>query len=130
MTNRQQRRAQQKQLIKDNSKLPNVFVEIPEKDWPFEQKNMIKVFRSKNFLVQIYKEADSTRLSICRPTVKNDGHWESNISWEELQDIKNQLGYGNDLAVEIYPNDKNVVNVANMRHLWIMDHDLNIGWKK
>ena len=58
-----------------------------------------------------------------------DGRWKDDITWDELQEIKRQAGYGNQMAVEIYPDDLDIVNVANMRHLWILDEPLPIGWK-
>ena len=126
--NRQQLRDAKKQLKIDNAKSPDILTEVNEELWPVKLKNMVKVFRSKTFIVQVFKEQNATRLSMCRTSIDNNGDWEADIKWEELQEIKRQVGYGIDLAVEIYPNDANIVNVANMRHLWIMDYDLNIGW--
>ena len=131
--NRQQLRFDKNQLKKGNTKSSDKLTEVNESLWPiFPPKftKPIKVFRSKTFIVQVFKEENATRLSICRTSIDNDGNWEADIKWEELQDIKRQVGYGIDLAVEIYPNEANIVNVANMRHLWIMDYDLNIGWKR
>jgi hypothetical protein len=34
------------------------------------------------------------------------------------------------MAVEVYPKDSDIVNVANMRHLWLVDDKTNIGWRK
>ena len=43
---------------------------------------------------------------------------EDGISWEVLQQIKNDV-FGEDvLAVEVYPPQDDVVNRSNMRHLW------------
>jgi hypothetical protein len=30
--------------------------------------------------------------------------------------------------VEIYPRDRDIVNIANMRHLWVMAEPLALGW--
>ena len=32
-------------------------------------------------------------------------------------------------AVEVYPADADVVNVANMRHLWLVAGELAFKWK-
>ena len=48
----------------------------------------------------------------------------------ELQDIKRQAGLGDYMAVEIYPKDRDIVNVANMRHLWVLRDPLQFGWRK
>jgi hypothetical protein len=50
----------------------------------------------------------------------NDG-----ISWDELQVMKN-IVFGEDaVAFEIYPPQSEVVNIKNVRHLWIFDQ---INW--
>ncbi len=59
-----------------------------------------------------------------------NGDWAANITWEELQAIKNRIGYADKTAVEIFPAEKDTVNVANMRHLWILPESLTFGWKK
>lgn len=40
------------------------------------------------------------------------------ISWDALQQIKNDVLGEDVLAVEIYPPQDDVVNRTNMRHLW------------
>ena len=53
------------------------------------------------------------------------------ITWDELQSIKNQIGYQDFLAFEMYPPEKDVVNVENMRHLWIpLGTKMPKCWKK
>jgi len=72
-------------------------------------------------LVQVFNEPSGIeRLSVCRTSVQN-GEWVSEITWDELQRIKRECGRGDKDAVELYPADADVVNVANMRHLWIVD---------
>lgn len=47
-------------------------------------------------------------------TVQHDG----TITWEQLQEIKNDA-WGNDArAIEVYPADCDAVNKGNIRHLW------------
>ena len=130
--NRQQIRDAKQFLKKENTKAPIELTKVPKELWPTIPKHHTKpekVFYSKTFMVQEYKEGYSTRLSICRTSIDENGAWKADIQWEELQEIKRQVGYGDRLAVEIFPTDKNIVNVANMRHLWIIDN-LDIGWEK
>ena len=54
--------------------------------------------------------------------------WAVGISWDSLQDIKRRRGYGDKYAIEIYPREVDIVNVAAMRHLWVLPEPLNIGW--
>lgn len=126
---RKEIREKQKYLRQQNSRYSKEFVEISDNDFPCELRNLVKALRNNSFLVQIYKDNDSIRLSICRTEIDNQGKWIANITWEDLQEIKKQMGYGDRTAVEIYPKEKDIVNVANMRHLWIVDN-LDIGWKK
>jgi len=62
--------------------------------------------------------------------IQNNGEYVEGITWEELQSLKDQSGYGNCCAVEIYPPNKDIVNVANMRHLWIPVEDPKYRWGK
>ena len=57
------------------------------------------------------------------------GEWGDNIPWRELQRIKREVGYGDRDAVEIFPADRDVVNVANMRHLWIVSKPIEFAWR-
>lgn len=34
----------------------------------------------------------------------------------------------NRMAVEIYPEQQNQINVANMRHLWVLPARLDFAW--
>lgn len=100
--------------------------------WPSPApRGLIDVWVSSAFLAQVYTESGALRVSVCRTKVGADGRWKDEITWDELQQIKRQIGFGDVAAYEVYPADKNIVNVANMRHLWIptvpIDH---LGWRK
>ena len=83
---------------------------------------------SKKYLVQEYRDRGGViRLSVNRVT-RHNSKWEDKITWDELQRIKREVGYGDSFAVEIYPRDADVVNVSNMRHLWVMPIPLPFGW--
>lgn len=81
----------------------------------------INVMRSKFFLVQIFDEGNGiTRMSVNRTELDDEGGWREGITWDELQELKTQAGFATRQAVEIYPSVGNVINVANIRHLWIL----------
>lgn len=92
---------------------------------------LISVWRSREFLCQVYAEtADMVRLSVCRTVVDvQNRRWRDGITWDDLQRIKREVGYGEFDAVEIYPDDKDVVNVANLRHLWVFNKPLEWKWR-
>lgn len=105
------------------------FREVPQSEWPSRQKNLTRVFLNKEFLVQEFIENDVIRLSICC-TKRKGTKWADGITWDQLNAIKSSVGYANKFAVECYPEEKNIVNVANMRHLWIMSERLPFAWAK
>ena len=39
-------------------------------------------------------------------------------------------GYGDQWAIEIYPAEDETVNVANMRHLWLMAEAPSVAWRR
>jgi hypothetical protein len=127
-TSRNQRRI----LEKENAALPLTLQEVPRSEWPTQRTHILRVFRSRNLLVQEYQAPApaKVRLSICRTSIGNNGRWLDGISWDELQQIKRECGYGDADAVEVFPADADVVNVANMRHLWVMAEPLKFSWKK
>ena len=42
------------------------------------------------------------------------------ITWDELQAIKDELGFDEQAAIEVYPPRNEIVYECNMRHLWIL----------
>ena len=62
--------------------------------------------------------------------IDRTGNWLDGISWDQLMALKRHIGYGELYAIEIFPRDTDIVNVANMRHLWILREPLSIGWFK
>jgi hypothetical protein len=128
-------------LRAENAKYGHCLREIPPDDWPTTATiraaggsgtKPLAVYRSKNFLVQIFDEPKygSVRLSVCRTRLTRDGLWEDGITWDELMQIKREVGMADRCAVEVYPADANIVNVANMRHLWILREGMVFGWSR
>jgi hypothetical protein len=112
------------------------FKEVPKSEWiKLEDTNPIKVWKSDDYLVQLYKDEDGTeRLSINSCWYKLNGFnsptWKDNLTWDELQSIKNSIGYENKWLVECYPPIGNVVNIANIRHLFVLDEKPTYAFKK
>lgn len=93
---------------------------------------LIEAWRSKDYLVQCFRERSPTvlcRLSVNRIGIDDNGGWTQDIPWEDLQRLKAEAGFADYDAVEVYPADKDVVNVANMRHLWVMFEPLDFTWR-
>lgn len=123
-------RTQRRLLAKRNAQEPLKMRHVPESEWPvIRPKGIVEVWRSSDFCCQIYQEAECLRLSISTTSLDhNNGRWADGISWDQLQTIKHQVGLGSRQAIEIYPPDDHVINVANMRHLWILPEPIPIGW--
>ncbi len=124
-------RAQRRALEAENKKLPTNLVDVPSSSWPeYRPRSLIRVWRSSRFLVQQHVATHPAlfRLSIAR-TKLNGGRWEDGISWDELQDIKNEIGFRDFCAVEIFPPEDDKVDVANMRHLWILEKSPEFVWR-
>jgi hypothetical protein len=125
-------RAMRRALEKENLLWPENLRQIPQTDWPTSSHptspKRIECWRSRAFLVQVFSECGGIeRLSVCR-TSHNGNRWEENITWDELQRLKAECGRGDRQAVEIFPADRDVVNVANMRHLWVLVEPLPFAW--
>lgn len=123
-SNRAQRRAMQAALVAANRAFGPVLAEIPREAWPEWRQGdhpPQRVLRSREFLVQVFCHERAVRLSVSRTALRTDGRWEDGITWDELQRLKAEAGYGAYWAVEVYPPDDEVVNVGNLRHLWLTD---------
>lgn len=86
---------------------------------------------SRYFLVQLFRENGTVRITVNRTAYDMDTkQWAQGITWDELQEIKREIGRGDVWAVELYPPDIAVVNDANMRHLWVLDTAPAFGWNQ
>ena len=124
-------REQRRQLARDNANQPNTLQEVLRRHWPNPNAPQLRVLRSRDFLVQEFSAPAPAvvRLSISR-TVLDGDRWQDNIAWEDLQRLKYECGYANQDAVEVFPADVDVVNVANMRHLWVMAEPVPFAWRR
>jgi len=127
-------RKDRRALKKENSKYPDQLKQISL----YGMENCVntpptikEVWRSKKFLVQIYFAPLPAieRLSICRSELSGC-RWTDGITWDEIQRLKAECGRGDKAAVEIFPPDHDIVDVANMRHIWILDTEPEYMWRK
>lgn len=109
-------------MQRESRAMPNFLKEVHRGPEPeHHAREPYAAWRNREFLVQLFKERGTRRLSINRSDIENDGHWKAGISWEQLMELKRQAGFGNCWAVEVYPPDHHTVNVAAIRHLWLVD---------
>lgn len=133
------RRFMAKLARKEAAKRPAQLTEISPariaETYPNAKHPPTHVWQSCKYLVQLFDEQpfqwiETRRMTVCRTTLGDDGRWQDGLSWDELQDIKREIGFGDWYGLEIYPRDVDVVNVANMRHLWLLAVPLDLGWFK
>lgn len=126
--------ALRRELERENARWSNFLTRVAESDWTEGMRSMlrrpIEAWRSRHFALMVYAEPnDIERLSICRAAIAGD-RWQDGISWDDLMELKRQCGRGDKCAVEIFPQDSEIVNVANMRHLWVLPYSPPFMWKK
>lgn len=134
MMNRKARRTQQALQHAHVSSLPEALTPVPREEWPLLFPMPTGIWRSRRYMAQLYDESGAfkvlKRLSICRVRLSKNGRWEDGLTWDELQAIKRELGFGDWYGIEVYPRDQDVINVANFRHLWLLPEPLPVGWVK
>jgi hypothetical protein len=124
-------KAKRLHLREQNKRFGPHLVEIPRCDWtgdPLHQP--VRVWQSKDFCVQQRESNGHTLLCVCRTAINSDGGWKDGITWDELQRLKCEAGYADRWAIECYPPNDLVVNVANFRHLWLLPQPPAFGWHK
>lgn len=125
-------RAQRRQLERENAKQPLTLTEVPRSEWPAAPGGAPPryVWRSRGFLAMLFDAPHPAvaRLSILRTSI-GDGGWVAGITWDEMQRLKAEAGFGHGWAVEVFPDDREVVNVANIRHLWILPGAPDFAWR-
>lgn len=129
-TRKQRRRAKD-----ENKRWPEILVRVEisaadraSSEVPLERQAS-EMWRSRAFLVQVFPMKNGyERLSVCT-TEHNGESFVDGIAWDDLQRLKSECGRGDKDAMEIYPADVDVVNVANMRHLWVLPYPIPIAWR-
>lgn len=125
----------QEEMALENEKFPDRLVRIQRKEIKARPGVVIpdECFRSKRFLVQIVrkdKQSGFCRMTIGRTMIDDKGAWEQDITWDDIQRLKSEAGYGDRWAVEVFPAEGNVVNVANLRHIWLLDERPPYAWNR
>lgn len=121
LVNRQQLKAARAHMEHDRRNYTDDFTELPVPDDYPGGSPPIRAWRNRTFLAQLFTEGDYERLTVNRAYLADNGRWRDGITWDELMDVKAGVGFGHRWAVELYPSEDAVVDVANMRHLWLVD---------
>ena len=123
-----------RQLKKENAKWGAALVEVPLHSWPAQRplpgNYRRSVWRSRDFIVQVFEEYQgAVRITVNRTELAELGTSRDGISWDDLQRIKRECGFGEEVAMELYPPDASVVNVGAMRHLFVVPKAPAFMWR-
>lgn len=117
--------------------LPDELEEVPPGHHAFDLPLTLKPVRawtSRHFVVQLYEEGEHRRLSVQRAGangyIRPANRDMRPISWDELMTVKREAGLGGQWAVEVYPPDEEVIDVAPMRHLWLLPEAPPYAWSR
>ena len=123
-------REQRREMARESARWPAALKEIPRSEWPTPDGPQLRVLRSREYLVQEFGGDGLVLVRLSINITSMDGaRWADGISWEDLQRLKAEAGYALHDAVEVFPSVMDVVNVANMRHLWVMREKLPFAWR-
>ena len=113
--------------------LPAKLTPVPKHKWPLsgDFRRPMEVWASKKFLVQVFDEGVyADRITVFRTKRKANDKWKDGITWDELQQIKRDIGRGDQWAVEVYPDDRHLIRDANMRHLFLVPQRPPFAWRR
>lgn len=122
-------------IARESQKFSEEMQQIPCEQWTSIHKSTkcktLALWRSKKFMAQVVQEPNgSIRISINRTSINSKYQFIDGISWDDLQNIKNQIGFQDHDCIELYPAQEDVVNVANIRHLFVLPETSFYNWVK
>lgn len=127
--NRSQRRALERVKRQLIASYPDELTRVDENDpnmpYTSHPQDLDCVWRNKKFTVMVWNLPAGKKLSISRNTW--DSHtrrYTDGITWDEIMEIKRCCGFGERNAIEFYPPDSEVINIANVRHIWLLPNSL------
>jgi len=88
------------------------------------------VWGSRDYFVTLWRDQGFERLTINSTTFDHDTQrWADGLDWDTLMRLKDQAGYAHRWAVEVFPPDDEIVDDANMRHLWLLPEAPDYAWR-
>jgi len=120
-------------LERENAQWPTALRPIPREQWPDGARMTAApsaAWRSRDYLVVLYEERPGVQRLTISSTHVAGRDWVDGLTWDTLQRLKGEAGFADRYAVELFPPDAEVVNVANLRHLWLLDAPPTYGWKR
>lgn len=129
--NSRQKRQYMAEYEKERKTFPTVMEPLPIPPDILQECRVLGVWRSREYMATAWAEqnpAIACRLSVNRTRIDPiTGGFLGGILWDDLFTVKNQCGFADMDAIEVYPAADKLVNVANMRHLFVMEKRLGFG---
>jgi hypothetical protein len=126
----------QKHLREQSFKYGNVLQVVPAAELP-DVRNVaatmscvvVGAWRSRHHLVVEYIEPTGFhRLTMQCAQVDAQGKWLQGLTWDTMMELKEQSGHGDKWGVECFPPIANVVNVSNLRHIFLLTEKPPYAW--
>lgn len=86
-----------------------------------------KVYSQNGNYVVMTREVQTEWGTVIHACVRNAAS--TDIPWAEKQRIINELFGEESVAVEVFPKESELVDAANMYHLWILPKDMELPFK-
>lgn len=114
-----------RKIEKENKKFSNRLEKIPSDDLPdHTDDTMLDAYRSAEYLVQVFDVSDLMpgliQISVQRMMINRNGEFADGIPFDDLQIIKNEVGFSNYDAVEILPRHIDYYTKPNVRYIWVL----------
>lgn len=114
---------------RENNRYSAVMQQIDSPPYQFSGATVLRAWRSRFYVAVLYRQDNGfTRLTVNRTELDDRGDYRADLTWDELMDVKEEVGLGDVWAVEVFPPLEHLVNVANMRHLWLLDGPPPYAW--
>lgn len=90
----------------------------PTISWSKRPAGLEKFYQNSLYSVQLHRKSSEWGEIVLLMVRRND---EAPVrSWPDMQRIKNEIVGPERVAVEVYPDQADVVDQANMYHLWVL----------
>lgn len=104
---------------------------VEREHWPdtsWMGSDVVDVWLSRDYLAVLYRHREDGRLRLTvNRTRRGRDDWLDGITWDELQRVKNETVGPDAWCAEAYPPADDVVDVANMRHLCVLEDPATIA---
>jgi hypothetical protein len=113
---------------------PAELLAIPKFQWPKGDSYNSQcqgVWRSREYAVFAWMEPGKSCLRLTFQKTEIDrqtGRWRDGLTWDTMMKLKDEAGYGDHWAVEVYPPREHVVDVVNLRHIWLLNEKPDYAW--